>query len=405
MLGRARAHPLARSVQARVLMLVPTAVATLLTSRLIIDHFGLEVFNGYALVAAAMALLPMNSLGAGAAVTNAFAAFGPRSTHAELVVLTAARTLFASMALLIVASSVITAMGWWPAIVGPEVASGAAFGLALVVWSFGFVPGLGSSILLGVNRNHTILIVTGLTAPVALAGLVVVLVLGIADSAVLVLPALAIVVVNLLLARQSAKVTGFRWGTLLARVPSRGVRGESIRSMAGPAFILSLIVPLTMQGDRLVLSHFSTEEALASYSLVWQIFAPLGALLAAGAQPLWPMFEKQRSDGTPAPSLRRTVQLFGAAGVLLGGVLIVAAGPLGHLVGGNDIDLGVALPLAIAAFVVLQAASLPLAMAMMEPQGLRFAARCACIALPLNLALSIALAREYGALGPCSRPF
>jgi hypothetical protein len=52
-----------------------------------------------------------------------------------------------------------------------------------------------------------------------------------------------------------------------------------------------------------------------------------------------------------------------------------------------------------------QAAAYPVAMSLMDPQGLRFVGVCTVLSVPLNLGLSIVLARHYGAAGPLLATF
>jgi hypothetical protein len=60
----------------------------------------------------------------------------------------------------------------------------------------------------------------------------------------------------------------------------------------------------------------------------------------------------------------------------------------------------VLLPVSAAAMVVVQALASPLAMTLVDPAGLRVVAVVNFVALPLNLTLSVLLARVYGAPGP-----
>jgi hypothetical protein len=90
---------------------------------------------------------------------------------------------------------------------------------------------------------------------------------------------------------------------------------------------------------------------------------------------------------------------------VLGGALVVIANPLGHVIGGHSINLGIFIPVAAALSVVGQAPAFPLAMSMRDPAGLRFSATCAILAIPANLALSIVLAKHYGAAGPLLSTF
>ncbi|MDT4939641.1 MAG: hypothetical protein QOG80_3312, partial [Pseudonocardiales bacterium] len=159
---------LVRSVLARVGSFVPTAIATLLTSHLVIQHYNLAVFDSFALVISLTALVPLNDLGVGSAVVSAYASDGPTAEHSLRVTLTAARTLFVSSAGVILLSAAFTAGKLWPHLLGPASGANLFVGLAVVIYALSFVPGMGPNMMLGVNRNHTTIIVQAFFAPTIL---------------------------------------------------------------------------------------------------------------------------------------------------------------------------------------------------------------------------------------------
>jgi hypothetical protein len=79
---------------------------------------------------------------------------------------------------------------------------------------------------------------------------------------------------------------------------------------------------------------------------------------------------------------------------------VALADPIGHLIGGDRIDLGYFLPVVAALVMLLLAVAYPLSMSVIDPAGARFVATCAVLALPTNILLSIWLSREFGAPGP-----
>jgi O-antigen/teichoic acid export membrane protein len=135
------------------------------------------------------------------------------------------------------------------------------------------------------------------------------------------------------------------------------------------------------------------------------MFTPVAALIAAAAQPLWPIYAKARSEGRRGPRIGRIIIVLCLGSLILGGALVVIANPLGHIIGGKHINLGLFVPVAAALSVMGQAPAFPLAMSMRDPAGLRFSATCATLAIPANLAVSIVLAKHYGAAGPLLSTF
>lgn len=394
-------HSVVRSALARAFSFVPIAIATLLTSRLIIHHFGLGAFDSYALLLSLIFLIPLNNLGVGAAITSAYAAEGPASEHSKRVTLTAARVLTLSTLGTVAVALVLGASGVWPTLLGP--ASGPSFvmGAAVAVYALTFVPGLGQNMLLGLNRNHVTVLIQAAFAPFILIGVVLVIVLDAPARWVIIVPSaatLAISVITLVVANRVADVS---WTRLVAAVPFRHrFPGARIRHMSVPVLIITVATPLALQSDRIVLSHVSTKQAVAQYSVMMQIIAPALALISASAQPLWPIFTKARATGRRGPRLGRMLMVFAAAALVLGAILAVVANPIAELIGGDQVHLGLLLPITGGLTVVMTAMSTPLSMSLMDPTGARFMAWTTCIALPANIGLSVLLGRLLDAPGP-----
>jgi O-antigen/teichoic acid export membrane protein len=390
-----------RSAIARTASFVPIAIATLITSRLIIQHFGVASFDRYALILSLIFLIPLNNLGVGASITTAYAADGPQDEHSQRVTLTAARVLTISSLATIAASLALGFSDVWSTLLGKASGPSLSIGLAIAIYAVSFVPGLGQSMLLGLHRNHTTILVQTLFAPLILIGVAVVVVLDASDTWVLIIPAAAVVVVSLVVASTAARASGTSWLSIARAVPNRRhFPGARIRQLSGPVLISTLATPIALQSDRIVLSHVSTERAVAQYSVLIQIIAPALALIAASAQPLWPIFARARAGGGRAPSLGRTVLLFCAAAGVVGAVLALVANPVAVLIGGEQMRLGVLLPITGALAVVTFAATYPVSMNLMDPAGARFVAITTVIALPVNIGLSIVLGMHLGAPGP-----
>lgn len=392
---------LLRSVIARVGSFVPTAIAQLVTSHLVIHHYDLATFDSFALVISLIALIPLNDLGVGGAVVSAYAQDGPTSEHAQRVTLTAARTLILSALAVIAIAVGLTAGHLWPRLLGP--ASGANFyvGLAVAIYALSFVPGLSPSMLLGVNRNHTTIIVQAFFAPTILLGAALLIVFHLNGRWATVVPTAAILVIQLATLVVAARVTEVPWRRLLHRLPRRRrYPGASIRSISLPMMVIILSLPLSLQTDRIVLSHVASLRAVANYSVVVQMFAPVLALVTAASQPLWPMYAQARRQNVPGPNLLRISLLFGTGAAVLSAIIVAIAGPLARDIGGKSMNIGILLPVAAALTVMVQALIGPLAMKLTDPPGLRVIATWNVIAIPINLGMSIVLAQHLGAPGP-----
>lgn len=391
----------ARSAGARAISFLPTAVATLLTSRLIIQRFGIHSFDSFALIITLISLVPLNNLGVGAAVTASYAADGPSSERSRRVTLTAARTLTVSTVGTAAASMALAAAGLWPTLLGAASGPNLYCGLAVAIYAVSFLPGLGQSMLLGVHRNHVSIIVQTLFTPLILVGTLAVIELGVTGDAVMLVPPAALVVVNVVTSWLAARASGISWLWILRSLPGRRRHlGAPIRAMSGPMLLITLATPIALQSDRIVLSHASTTQAVANYSILLQVFGPGLALIAASASPLWPIYAEARARGEHGPSKRRVLLSFTAAAIAIGAPLALLANPIGELIGGHRIELGVALPIVGAATLITAALAHPTAMMLMDPQGVRVVSALTVGALPVNIALSIVLAERLGAPGP-----
>ncbi|PZS29887.1 MAG: hypothetical protein DLM58_14680 [Pseudonocardiales bacterium] len=398
--------PVLQSGLARVLSLLPTAVATLLASRLIINHFGLSAFDSYALVITLIALIPLQDLGVGAAVTSSFAERGPHDEHSVRVTLTAARVLVLSTIGLVIASLLVARFDWWPTLLGAASGPNAFVAAAMVIYAISFLPGLGQRMLLGVDRNHVTVAIQAFFTPLVLLGTVIVIVADIKGGYLLIVPSIAIVLVNIVTLGIGVRSTQFPLMRMLREIPSpRRFPGASIRAISGPMLVITLAVPIALQSDRIVLSHVASKEAVANYSVIVQIFAPIAALIAASAQPLWPIYTKARGQGQRGPGLFNVLLLFCGATAFVCSLLVLVADPIGHLIGGPHINLGVALPVVAALAMTMQAAAYPVAMVLMDPKGIRVVGLCTVLALPINVGLSIALGKQMGAPGPLLATF
>jgi O-antigen/teichoic acid export membrane protein len=394
-------HALARSALARAASFVPTALATLFTSHLIISEYGINTFDNFAVVLALIFLIPLSDLGVGAAVTSALALDGPGSSSAERTVLTSARVLAVSTAATASAAALVTALHLWPTILGAAAGPNLWCGAAVVIYALSFVPGLGQSMLLGVQKNHVSVVVQMFFNPIIAVLVGAVVLTGRSPHLVILMPCVALVLINLIASRVAAKATGISWPRITRRLtrPDR-YPGARIRAMSGPVLLISLATPIALQSDRLVLSHVSTARDVAQYSLGMQIFAPALALLAATAQPLWPIYASARNRGERGPKVLRTVLLFGAASAALGLTLAALVGPISRLVAGSNAPVSGLLAIAGTLVVLTSGLAYPVAMSLMDPDGVRIVVACTVAALPLNIGLSIVLARHLGAPGP-----
>jgi O-antigen/teichoic acid export membrane protein len=385
----------------RLVGFVPQAVGTLIASRLILTRFGVDSFAAYALILSVISLIPLNNLGVGASVTQTVAAYGAHDRRSVRTTLTAARVLTCSGLLLAAVSTGLGLAGLWPRLLGDASGSNTVTAVAVGLYAASFVPGLAQSVLLGANHNHVSIVVTSFLAPISLLVVGVLIVFDLDPQLVILAPAIGLLVVNLVTMLVSSRLVHFPWGRVVRAVPfRRRHRGARIRSLSGPMLITSLCVPVAFASDRIVLSHVSTQSAVADYSVVLQLCGPIIALIVAAAQPLWPMYTKARALGERGPNIVKVFALFGAGTLVCCVGLVLFADPIGRLIGGDRIRLGHTLPAVAALVMLLIAVAYPLSMSVVDPAGARFVATCAVTTVPANIALSVWLSSSMGAPGP-----
>jgi O-antigen/teichoic acid export membrane protein len=389
------------SALARVLGFVPQGIATLLASNLILREYGVDAFSNYVLVLSVLLLIPLNNLGAAASVTQAVAAHGVTDDLSRRTAVTATRVLLTSGLGLTVVAAAFGLGGLWPRLLGSSNVGNLWVALAIILYGLSFVPALGLSVLLGSGHNHLAIAVQALTAVLS-AIFVGLMVAGHLDENVLVVvPALAILLTNLVAMVVSHRLTGFPWASVLRQAPFRRAHpGARIRSLALPMLITSLALPIAFLADRVVLSHVSTDVQVARYALVLQLFSPVTGLIMATAQPLWPMFTRARATGGTGPRMAVILTVFLGGTVVVSAVLVLLADPIGSVVSDHRISLGVGLPALAAGVTLLQAALFPLTMSMADPAGARIVAISTVLSVPANLTLSVYWARSWGAPGP-----
>ncbi|MET3961163.1 O-antigen/teichoic acid export membrane protein [Marmoricola sp. OAE513] len=389
------------SALARVLGFIPQGIAGLVASHLIITNYGKDSFSSYALIVSVLLLIPLNNLGAGATVTQVIAAHGVDDDLSLRTGITAVRVLALSAFVVCVVSAGLGAGDLWPRLLGDASGGNAYVAVAIILYGLSFVPGLGQSAFLATGRNHLTIATQAFSTVLAAVFVWVLTTTDLEAGYLILIPSLGIFLVNWGTFALSQRVTGFRWSTALARAPFRArYPGARVRSLAIPMLITSLALPLAYFADRVVLSHVSSNDEVARYALVLQLFAPVTGLVVATAQPLWPMYTRARVDGKAGPAMRLVLAGFVGGTLVVSALMVVLADPIGNVISGDEISLGYGLPALAATVTTLQAVALPLSMSLVDPKGARLVAATSLLTVPANLVLSVVLAEEWGAAGP-----
>jgi O-antigen/teichoic acid export membrane protein len=395
-----------RSAGVKILVLPVSAILGIVNVRIIVSNFGTDAFAQYGLLVAIGNLLPFADLGISAAVMNVVGqSDDPKrdpKVHAMLV--STIRILIGSFTVLLGLSLLITALGGWSDILGeglnpttgPTVA---ALCLAMIAVSLLF--GFSQRIMAGVGKNHLSIGLLGLQTPIVLAVLIVVTKThSPIGPYIAVVPYIATLLIQILTTFFAAREINPMLGKVIKDVPKvRTVRGGKVFDVAWPMMIQMVALPFAMQTDRLMLSHFSTKDALAEYNLASQMFTPVWQVVSAAGFALWPIFAKQRARNSGASPVPMSLAFGGAAAAVT--IVIALFSPLlAELASKDQIQISLLVVLVFSVFMVFQALKYPLGMYMTDAKGLRFQAYMIVAMVPINVGLSYWLAGELGAAGP-----
>ncbi|MEZ0164105.1 lipopolysaccharide biosynthesis protein [Kineococcus sp. LSe6-4] len=395
-----------RSAGTKLLVLGVSGLVSIVSIRLVLEHFGVEAYAQYGLLVSMAALLPFADLGMGAAVlTSVAGSVDPtRDEHVRRTLVGVFRVVALSGAALVAVGVGLTLAGGWPVLLGDglQPGSGPVAALAcLVLFCLTLPLAVGQRILTALGRNHVRILVQGLASPI-FATTVAVLVLtgghgGGYLAAFSYAGAAAIAALGSVLAFRA--LPGLAGGVLRDVWRVRAVRGAPVLGVAGPWLVLTLALPLAMQTDRLLLSHLATATDLAEYGLGFSLFSLLSQTVSAAGVALWPVFARARTTGDVRSPFGMATA-FGAAAALAALVLALLLPWVVPLVSGGAVHLDGRLTGALVALVVVQAANYPLGMYMTDAAGLRFQVPPVLLMVPLNLGLSWWLTLQIGAAGP-----
>lgn len=398
-----------KSAGVRFIALPMTAVLGIFSTRLVVENFGRDIYAQYGLLVAIGALIPFADLGMATAIMNAVGGSRDpaKDEYVERVLVTSIRVLATSGLVMIAISGLITMLGLWPDLLG-EVASfgGGGTGAAgvLIVMGITMPIAFGSRVLTGYGKNHVTIALLGLQTPIVLLLLFVITRRGWWGLG----PYLAIIPYLVMLFLQvCSTLLASRWlRPMVGRAVRnafrfRRVKGEKVFDVAWPTLVQMVALPIAMQTDRLVLSHVTNGVGLPEYNLGSQMFNPVWQVVTAGGVALWPVFARHRAQGDQVKNSPEPLAVgFAVAAAVACLGISVFSGWLARISSGGEIQLSLGVLLSFSALMILQAAKYPLGVYMTDAKGLRYQAFFIVFMIPVNLGLSIVLAKYIGVTGP-----
>ncbi|QCB94435.1 lipopolysaccharide biosynthesis protein [Cellulomonas shaoxiangyii] len=390
----------------KVAVMGVAGLAGIVTSRLVIEHYGVDAFAQYGLLTGLTGLMPFADLGVAAVIVNAVASAAHPRTDREV-----RRTITSAFRILLVSATVIATvavlagvLGWWPTLLGQGLMGdrgAVAATVCLLVFAVALPLGVGQRVLVALGRTAQQTALGGIASPLVLGGVAASVALAWSFGPyVAVFSYVANATVALVSLVLAARLLSPQVTAAARDVPRlRAVPGARVVDVAWPMLVQMIALPMAMQTDRLLLSHLAGTAELAEYNLGSQTFGLINQVVAAAGVALWPVYARARAAGK-VESPARPAAVFTALATALGLLLWLVLPVVTQLITQGKIELSTPLAASFVLFVVVQAAKYPLGMYMTDAAGLRFQVAPIVAMVPLNLGLSWVLIAPLGAAGP-----
>lgn len=410
MIRRLLASPLLQVVGVRALTFPIVLGSGLLWLRLVIGHLGTSEYAFVALIVGLQFLLGFLDFGTSGQVLEGAGRYrADHDVHAlGRAVGAASRSIVLGNALVLGGASVLLALGAWGPILGfPERTSTAGVAIILVLavnalvrplsLSTALVAGLGrpavatwAQALTGVSSLGILLLLLSLDAPV-----VFIPVTPIAGQLV------AYLVSFVLATKMVPGLCTVTAGAMLRRPRS----DQKLRHLAVPMLIIQAIGPLNDQLDRLFLSHLSTVEALALFSLGVQLLAGAESFVTVLTPQLWAEFAELRAKGGPRAAVARALvhlkRLWPIA-ILFGATFAVLARIASPWISEGKLQLPWLFCVLLGSILCLSIFDFVIGISLTDRRSLRTQAAIMVGTVTINLALTAVLSAPLGPLGPAS---
>ena len=394
-----------RAAGAKVLVMGISAVFGLVTTRLVIEHFGTAAYAQYGLLASFPTLLPFADLGIGAAVLNAVGA-SERVREDELVqrtITTALRILIVSAVFIATGGIVLELVNAWPTLLGGGLLpnAGITATICLVVYA-SFLPlAVGQRVIVGMRRSATQILSQGVVSPAFCLAVTACIWMKIpAGPQISILSYAANTLTTLICLVVAWRATSPMLRAAFRDVPRlRTVHGVNVLDVAWPQLVQNMVIPLGFAFDRILISHFGAVGTLARYNLAFQLFGLVTQVIVVAGVALWPFYARQRATNTISSPAGPAV-VYGVLALVLGLALAALTPWLMGFLSKGQISPDRWTLVGFVAYGVVTAVKQPLGMYMTDPRGMRAQIPWILVMVPANVALAILLIGRLGAGGP-----
>ena len=383
-------------------------VCGVLTVRLIIGGAGVEYYALYTLVASLPGLIAFSDLGSGAVLVNSIAVSDTpredRVIRAQLTTVGRIMVGFAGSGMVL--NAILYLTGAWRAILGDAGtipgADLAAF-VSLTIFCLGIPLGIWQRVLLGLHKNHWIILIQAAQGPLNL--LLVWLLVSFAPPSAGTFLALSSMVSGFAIA---AAGFGFALGALspllrraMRDIPRvRSVPGVRVMHIGWPMLVQLISAPLSVALLRYILAQSGTTHEVAEYGAVGQVFFAVNGVVAAGGLALWPLFTRSRARGTLTRGPYAIAALFAVGAAVICAIVWAVSPWLFGFITNDSLEVSSATVIAFGLMVVCQAALYPLGMFLMDEAGIRFQMIPVALMTVSTIVLALLITPSLGAGGP-----
>lgn len=393
---------------ARAVTMAVSLVFGIMTTRMILGEAGVEYYALYSLLVTFPSLLAFTDLGSGAVIVNSVATSDDLRTDLKLryQLTSVGRILVLFATVTMILNTVLLATGGWVAVLGdagelPRAAL-AAF-TCVSVFCVGVPVGIWVRILLGLRKNHLVILLQGLISPLTFAGVWALLSLDEASQSAFL--ALASFGASLIVSILGLSLTAHRTSPLISAsarmLPHpRAHPGVRVMDVGWPMLAQLVTYPIAVSAQRYVLAHSGTHADVAEYAVAGQVFFAFNGLVIAAGVALWPHYARKRHMG----ALSRgpfVLSLAFASGIAFATAVTALIGPwLFGFITDGALHVAPQTVFWFGAMIMMTAAVYPLGMFIMDKPGIRFQVLPTLSMAATSFVLALVLTPSLGVIGP-----
>lgn len=393
---------------ARIFTMAFASACSIISSRLFFLEGGIDLYTFSTLLSSLSIVATLLGWGIGASVTN-FISQHPISdfkSGTETKFLTAFRLLVFSSILLFCVALFMYSQRNLTFFLGGSIFSGLnanrSIFIALLLISIGLPFSTGHSILVGLNKNYISTLCIGSAAPVGLIWILACRQLGIDREIGALAPNVgsffSIIIAWVVVKKWNLNPVQNFWSK--AFHPKR-FPGKSIRKTTVPLGLILVTLTLTLQADKLILSHVANNLEVARYSLMAQLLSPVHSLMGVIATSYWPYLTRMRSSGLSTYKLlRQGLKVVALGTIFLILITYIFSSYLFEFISQDQILFDFGLFFLFSLVILILVLHSTLSSAITNESDLKFQSVLITSMAIVNLAISWILGERIGASGP-----